>query len=66
MISLKMYDCFSLYTPAISTPVNGNQTICDHCFHKLHAWILVAKIIDSLQAEIMFNIPLVMVFQGVQ
>ena len=48
MILLQMYDCFSLYTPAISTPVNGNQTICDHCLPKLHAWILVAKIIDPL------------------
>ena len=62
-----MYDCFSLYTPAISTPVNGNQTICDHCLPiKLHAWILVAKIIDPLEAEIMLNMPLVMVLKGVQ
>ena len=61
-----MYDCFSLYTTAISTPVNGNQTIYDHCLPKLHAWILVAKIIGPLQAEIMFNMPLVMVLKGVQ
>ena len=32
----------------------------------MHAWILVAKTIDSLQAEIMLNMPLVMVLQGVQ
>ena len=61
-----MYDCFPLYTPAISTPVNGNQTIFDHCLPKLNAWILVAKIIDPLQAEIMFNMPLVMVLKGIQ
>ena len=38
----------------------------DNMWPKLHALILVAKIIDCLQAEIMFNMPTVMVLQGVQ